>query len=60
MTEAIQAAEKFIADAKLAEQRPYYNGKFHEWIEPGSQMAACKRSSMELTKLLAKIRRPST
>ncbi len=53
--ESIQEAEKFINRAKIA-MKDLENDKFAKYSN--SNVAAMRRTSMDLTKLLVKIRKP--
>ncbi|MDD4390233.1 MAG: hypothetical protein PHW03_05455 [Eubacteriales bacterium] len=56
--EAIKEAERFIQKAKKVKQMTFSNGeKSTVYTEYGSESAACKRASMDLTKALAKMRK---
>lgn len=55
LEDAVEEARRFIA--KAAEVRPPRDDRMSPYAEPGPEVAACKRASMDLTRALAKLRR---
>jgi hypothetical protein len=57
LKKAIVEARRFIEAAEKVEvkRRNNYDGAY-EIIEPGAAPAACKRASMDLTRILAQLR----
>jgi len=53
---AIAEARRFIKRAKLA-KKTNYNGKGEHVLWCSKESAACKRSSMDLTRALAELRK---
>jgi hypothetical protein len=58
VNEAIAEAQRFIKAAKQVKAVKFFNGVPAAEAEYGKDSAACKRASMDLTRALAKMRRP--
>jgi hypothetical protein len=57
LQESIREAERFIEKAKAVHITEYkYSGLPHSKLDSGANSAACKRASLDLSKVLAKLR----
>lgn len=54
LSEAVALAKRFIKEADQCKR-----STIHAYVESGAQAAATKRASMDLTRALAKLRRPN-
>ena len=55
LEEAVEEAKRFIA--KTQEVKAPRDDRLSPYAEPGPEVAACKRASLDLTRALAKMRR---
>jgi hypothetical protein len=60
LREAIAEAQRFVKLAKLVQftSTKAMDGKTYEYVVTGPQPAAAKRASLDLTKALARMRKP--